>query len=274
MRNAQTPAQMTARYNKGFGRGEGASYKPWLEIHQVPSHGVTTRIPGWKTQREHLAFSELEEGAILCAQQLDRVLDIREQFPLFPLVRTEQLAAELGVRHPSHPKEKCPIMMTTDILLTEQVRPGVTRLTAIAVKPSEHLEDSRTLEKLQIERLFWETQDVSWSLVTEKELPFGLIRNLRWINPMHEIQSDMLSASQIRTTEMLLLESFVSDPSLPLNVVCAQVDDRIGLRPGSALTVVRHCLSRKRWSADLRTRIDTNLPFSPTGVATDLRQAA
>ena len=47
-----------------------------------------------------------------------------------------------------------------------------------------------------------------------------------------------------------------------------------GLKVGDALSVVRHCLSRKRWSVDLRTKIDTNLPFSPTGVATDLRQAA
>ena len=183
MRAAQTPAQMIARQKEGFGRGEGASYTPWLQAHDVPSGGVTTRFPGWKTQRQHLTFSGLEEGAVLFAQRLNRVLDIREQFPLFPLERTLQLAAELGVSHPTHPKARCPVMMTTDILLTEQVRPGVTHLTAIAVKPSEHLEDHRTLEKLQIERMFWEKQGVAWSLVTERELPKDLVKKSRVDQP-------------------------------------------------------------------------------------------
>lgn len=47
----------------------------------------------------------------------EQVIDIREQFPLLPLDKT-LYAQKLGIKHPTDPKNKLPIIMNTDMLLT------------------------------------------------------------------------------------------------------------------------------------------------------------
>ncbi len=46
------------------------------------------------------------------------MIDIREQFPLIPLDKTLYIAQKLGIKHSTDPKNKLPIIMTTDMLLT------------------------------------------------------------------------------------------------------------------------------------------------------------
>jgi hypothetical protein len=257
-----TLEQIENRYTNGYGQGSGAAYKPWLDVHDVPSNGITRRTNGRKAGRQHVTFSLLEEGALLCAQRLDDVIDIREQFPLYPLEETAALAEGLGIPHPAHPKDGSLIMMTTDLLLTEATGNGGQRFSAIAVKPSNDLSNTRILEKLELERLYWEVRGATWSVVTERELPEALISNLRWIDDFHEITPQTLSARQIDRAERLLLERLALDTKRPLNELCLDVDDQLGLQPGRALGVVRHCLSNKRWRVDLRFKIDPMMPFA------------
>jgi len=50
---------------EGRGQGRGKDYKPWLQIQDLPSRGLTTRIKGWKTGRKHHLFSKLETSVFL-----------------------------------------------------------------------------------------------------------------------------------------------------------------------------------------------------------------
>jgi hypothetical protein len=54
---------------------------------------------------------------------------------------------------------------------------------AIAVKSSEELSKARVIEKLQIEKIYWEARGVEWRIFTEKEVSDGLRENLLWIQP-------------------------------------------------------------------------------------------
>ena len=38
---------------EGRGTGEGANYLPWVQIHDFPSNGISSRPPGIKTGRVH-----------------------------------------------------------------------------------------------------------------------------------------------------------------------------------------------------------------------------
>ena len=50
-----------ARFQKeGRGQGRGTSYKPWLTIQDVASHGRSHRIAGIKTGRVHHFLSGIE----------------------------------------------------------------------------------------------------------------------------------------------------------------------------------------------------------------------
>ena len=258
---AMTREQAERRYCEDRrGQGEGVEYRSWLQAHDVPSHGSTYRMNGRKHRREHVLFSTIERNAFLAAQWLDYVVDIREQFPLWPCEETEAIAAGVGVNHPAHPKGGV-VVMTTDLLLTNEDR----TLTAIAVKPEQKLKERRVLEKLEIERLYWEQRGVEWLLVTECELPAGLAWNLNWIDECYEITPETLSFEQIGRTEPYLLETLTGAVDRPLNEVCAESDDRLGFNQGRCLTVVRHALARKRWRLPLGRQIDPGepLPFPP-----------
>lgn len=38
---------------EGRGQGTGEDYKPWINIQDFPSNGLSTRGKGWKTNRIH-----------------------------------------------------------------------------------------------------------------------------------------------------------------------------------------------------------------------------
>ena len=72
-----------ARFLKeGRGAGRGPSYKPWLTIQDVPSHGRSHRFVGRVTGRLHHLLSDLEYRTLLIYDWSRIVTDIREQFPL------------------------------------------------------------------------------------------------------------------------------------------------------------------------------------------------
>src|SRR6266702_2207545 len=102
------------RLKEGRGKGEGVEYKPWLTVRDVPSHGWSSRIMGWKTNRLHHALSSHEADYVYIGEWSKKIVDIREQYPLLPLENTLAIAESCGIKHPIHPKTKKPIVLTTD----------------------------------------------------------------------------------------------------------------------------------------------------------------
>ena len=163
-------------HEQGAGAGRGKSYKPWLTVRLVASKGRSHRPMGRTTGRVHHFLSDIERRAFLIYDWAQNVTDIREQFPL-DRAATQRIAGDMGVRHPTYPGGSVPVVMTTDILL-DVVVDGRPMLAARAVKPAADLDDARTLEKLEIERRYWAEQEISWGIVTERDLPPVLIANL------------------------------------------------------------------------------------------------
>ena len=118
-------------------------------------------------------MSSLERDLFLILDYDPAVTDIREQYPL-ELRETLLIAAEAGIRHPE--ANGWPNVMTSDFYYSKD---GVWH--AVAVKPSSELFSARVAEKLKIEQLYWEKKQVSWSIMTEKEINRTRARNILWI---------------------------------------------------------------------------------------------
>src|SRR3990172_4233468 len=157
------------RLHEGRGQGRGATYKPWLTVQDVPSQGLAHRVKSWTTGRVHHLFSNLERDTFYLLDWAGGVIDIREQYPLLPLEETEGIAEQIGVRHPTDPRTRHSVVMTTDFLVDVQRADGIIQQ-ARTVKPAGRLDNSRTLEKLEIERRYWQSRDVDWGIVTEREI--------------------------------------------------------------------------------------------------------
>jgi len=126
------------RLKQGRGQGRGADYQPYLRVQDVPSQGLATRIRGWKTGREHHFLSPLECHYFFLLEWSPLIVDIREQFPL-DLDETRAIAADLGIRHPTNPRTREPIVMTTDFVNTIRRAIGV-------------IEHARTLKYASLQR--------------------------------------------------------------------------------------------------------------------------
>ncbi|STP68536.1 Tn7-like transposase TnsA [Escherichia coli] len=65
---------------------------PGLELRTLNPVGNRSIVFGLKTFRNHHLLSSVESNFFYLAEFNDSVIDIREQFPLFPLRLTQQIA--------------------------------------------------------------------------------------------------------------------------------------------------------------------------------------
>ncbi|WP_415760989.1 TnsA endonuclease N-terminal domain-containing protein [Pseudomonas sp. CP4] len=182
----------------GFGGGAGASYVPWLRVQDVPSIGRSHKIPGVKIDRIHHLLSDLERSYFLVCEFSEDVVDIREQYPLLPSERAQAIATSLDVRFPRYPRTTLPYVMTTDFLLTVKDLNGDFKSVARTVKYRSDLEgkgSKRTLEKLEIEKRFWQSQGVDWRVVTDEFFTRDLIKNLGLIRKYSKLHRNLMKVS-------------------------------------------------------------------------------
>lgn len=182
----------------GFGAGAGAEYVPWLRVQDVPSRGRSWKIPGVKIDRIHHLLSDLERAYFLLSEFSEDVVDIREQYPLLPLESTQAIARAIGVRYPRYRPTSVPMVMTTDFLLTVQQPNGDLKSVARTIKYQEDLKGrdcARTLEKLDVERRFWISQGVDWSIVTEELFTPDLIQNLGFLRKYAKLPRALMDVS-------------------------------------------------------------------------------
>lgn len=155
------------------GTGEGADYIPWIKVAEFNSVGTCANPVDWKNGRVMHLLSQAELWWYYELRWDDNVTDIREQYPL-DLSNTTEIAELLGVRHPGNGR----IHMTTDFLVTYK-RNG---LRAYSVKSRRSdLDGERVLEKLCIEKQYWEQRKVPWKLLFKEDLQKQRITNIRTV---------------------------------------------------------------------------------------------
>ena len=257
--------KITRFLKEGRGEGHGSDYQPWLTIHDVSSHGRSTRIHCHKTQREHHLLSDNETAVFLLLDWSDAVTDIREQFPLDREL-TRRIATEMGVTHPADPHSRTDIVMTTDFLVDMRVGNEI-KLMLRSVKPSVELEDNRTLEKQEIERRYWELKGEDWGLITDTDLPEQRIKNLRWLHEMQSLEhmvSPYLGYWEDRCTRFLA--SLSQANSMSIKQFVRYMENTQGFGTGEVLTTLRHLAANKVISIDLDAKFDMNASINVIGI--------
>lgn len=240
-----------AKFQKeGRGSGELGNYKPWLTIHDVPSKGNSSRIKGWKTGRIHHLLSNIERSYFYFLEWSENVIDIREQFPL-DRVDTLDIANKKGIEHPKEDTTDTYIPMTTDFLVTLKRENKIT-VVARSIKPFSQIEDERTVEKLEIEREYWEKKGIEWALVTEKDIPKPFAKNIQWFHPFISLEDP----DEKKLAYRLLSYVGKQEDSNTLFNVCNKFEEDYLLEPGSALNFLRYLLANKLVSLNMDIKIN------------------
>jgi hypothetical protein len=254
-----TPELIKRRIAEGRGQGEGPNYDPWHRVQDFPSLGRVHRIFGWKTCRVHHLLSDLELKVFLHFQWPRSVTEQREQFALLPLEETLEIARDIGVRHPADPRTKCPVVMSTDLVLT--IDQGLKMpLHPCTVKYYQALDNPRTREKLEIERRYWAapTRNSTLKIYTERQVSDEFVKNMLWVYPCYWL-TDLypLTGPDVKRIATLLTHMALND-NLPIRRVTQRCDRILRLDVGTSLAVVRHLIANRFWEVDVSKRIRTN----------------
>lgn len=248
------------KLKQGRGEGHGQSYTPFLYTREVPSLGKATRCKGWKTKRVHHVHSKLECDYLYILEWLQFVVDIREQYPL-PLEATQKISERLGIKHPFDTRNYERLVVTTDFLIDVEID-GQKKLWARAIMSSANLNDLRTIEKLEIERTYWQELGVDWGIVTEHEIPKALAQNVEWLHSaFYPDEAPGIEPDMIPFFEQELFASLVSSDAMPLAKLCLRMDEQLGFGGGTSLWIVKHLIATRQWYVDMFSRIQPDKPI-------------
>jgi hypothetical protein len=230
----------------GRGQGEGSSYLPWISVHDFSSLGMVSRIAGHKTKRVHHFLSRNELSYFFLLEWSDKVLDIREQFPLFDVELAAGIARKAGIEYPRDNISGFPYVLTCDFMITT-----TEGLKARTVKCSAELQNKRTVEKLEIERRYWDRFGIDWQIVTEREIPVQKCRNIEWLYVAADVPEYLIS----------LREDFLCQiQSAALAGETAEAfDAQYGLPHGSGLRLLKNLLWNRELACDMERPLSATI---------------
>lgn len=247
-RKLETLEDYKRSIKNGFGQGKNKEYKPWLRVQDVSSKGLSSKIFGIKTQREHHFLSKLETQCFLLVEFADSVIDIREQFPLLPLTLSNKIAKTLNIPHPKVPSTKELHVMTTDLILTINTVKGI-RYEAISVKPESELENDRVAEKIDLERAWWQLLGVPFRVFCGNKSTEIQAQNISWFtDPIrHNIY--------FRESLELAVLRFLSSGNYELKSLVKSISKNTQLNDVDSINLLKVLIAKKRVSVNLNTPI-------------------
>ena len=231
----------------GRGQGEGAAYLPWICIQDFSSLGMVSRTLSYKTNRVHHFLSRNELRYFYLLEWSDKVLDIREQYPLGDVELATDVALKAGIKYPRDNISGFPYVLTCDFMITTP-----NGFKARTIKCSLELQNKRTLEKLEIERRYWQELGIDWRVVTEHEIPAQKARNIEWLHTAATLPA-YLANRRLQEEILYHVEYGISIPQ-----VIMSFDEQHAFPKGSGLHLVKYLL----WSKKLTYEMDTELQQS------------
>ena len=230
---------------EGRGSGHGANYLPWLTVRDLASRGRSQRVFGYNTLRTHHLLSDLELAVFLILEWRTETLDIREQFPL-RLEDTQTLAKKAGIKHPQ--VQGINQIMSSDFLVNtgDPSRPKF----ALQAKYAKDLQDARTVEKLELERRYWESKSVPWKIVTEKEISPIVFQNINWLYPAQRDEvDDNLLVDRIDFYQHMMKEH----SNQKIIEVTRKLDMAYNMEMGESLLELRQLMAKRYFKFDIFT---------------------
>lgn len=247
------------RHQQGRGLGKKEEYQSFLTIQDVPSKGRRHRVDGIKIKRQYNFMSDLEAYCFYIVELGENVTDIWEQVEI-PIEETLKIANDIGVKHPTNPKNKEVITMTTDLVVIEE-KAGREHKIALSVKYAKDLDDERVVEKHEIERLYYKSIGAEYYVVTEKDIEMDIVRNIISIREYVDI-SDRdgiigLEQSEIEDLRLEMIREGVGYRG-KVAAFCIAFDNDKQLKPGTAICIFKHLLINQYLQIDLTSPFDVD----------------
>ena len=231
-------SQIDKRLKEGRGQGTGSGYKPFIYTRDVSSLGRSHRVFGHKCQRMHHLLSDLELAVFFTLDWSEKVLDIREQFPL-SVEHTVQIAKDLEIRHAQY--KSVSQVLSSDFLV--DLNTPQRQLIAFQVKYSQDLSNPNVIERLMLEKAYWDKKGVHWAVITEKEVSKAAFINIQWLYPAHTERD--IDLKLLHHYYDLFAYEFAQSPDQYVTEIAQRVDINYKQKAGQALYWLRQLLAKR-----------------------------
>jgi len=211
---------------------------------------MVSRVKGAKTGRVHHFLSNLEMLFFYLLDWSDEVLDIREQYPLIDLSSAVEIAERAQIRYPYDSKSGFPYVMTSDFFISTINGPSV-----IAVKTSDELSNPRVREKLEIERRYWDSQNIRWRVVTEKQINRTKAKNIEWLSQASDLGCLGISDEDQETYIALFMVRYAEGSDSLSSILCS-IEQDFNLMPGMGMNIYKHLAYWKRIDFNICDEVD------------------
>jgi hypothetical protein len=246
------------RYIKeGRGQGVGVDYIPWNKTYDFSSKGRVTRLQGIVVPRIYYLLSDNMYRAFLNFEFSGTCSDIRESYPLLDVM--EVIDDKDGLRFDKFcdKETKEPYIITTSFLLTVKDEEGKGRLIARTVKNSSELNRKLTFEKLEVEHRYWKSRQVDWKIITEKQLPKQMAKNIEWVRETMLVDSE--NELDKEGHSLILLKYLMKNVESPIKEILGTFDRKEGLSKGSGLYLFRYLIAKKELQIKMHQKIDLSV---------------
>lgn len=245
------------RYIKeGRGQGEGKDYLPWTKINEFPSRGRASRVMGLKTGRIHHLHSDNQLRAFLLFEWSDRVIDIRESYPLLDIMEVIDKKDDLRLDKFTDKKTGEQYVITTNFLLTLKDESGSIYHVARTIKNASDLNKKIVIDKLEIERRYWLAKGIDFKIITNKEQSRQYCKNIEWVRETLIAGADDYSDMERLGEE--LTSFLINKNNMKVKDILKQYENINELDKGKGLYLFRYLIGRKKINIDMRTKVDMN----------------
>lgn len=242
----------------GRGQGTGKDYKPWITIQDFSSQGRASRVYGWKTKRIHHLLTDLQTKYFYLLEWTDSVIDIREQYPLLDFDAVVKDKEDLNLTLFCDKESHIPYVISTTFLVTCRNKSGDIRYAARSLKVSSELEKKTSLEKLEIERRYWQEKGINWGVVTQKEIPNALSRNIEWIHSsLLDFENRGFTHVEMQFMCNALIDKIEKNIKVMREIIC-EYDEEFNFEAGTGLFIFKYLIATKQLKVDMNKKIDIN----------------
>ena len=158
-----------------------------------------------------------------------------------------RIAEELGIRHGRY--QGTPQVLTSDFLVDFDDPQRAT--VAIQAKYSADLQKPEVIERLELERRYWQEKGIPWAIVTEREVSRTAFANIQWLYPANA--EDDIARDDLAHYQQLFLLEFQRHPDWKLTTIAQGLDTSGQLEAGQALYWLRQLLAQHCFLFDLET---------------------
>lgn len=266
------------RQKAGRGQGSASEYLPWISVQEFSSQGNQTRVPSLVFNRTVHTFSYIEHAMYLYHEFQPGLLDYREQYPMDRSI-TLGAAKALGIRHPTYPITRNPVVMTLDALVFRKAPDGTTAVSAWDAKPLEKLDEPRIREKLALHKAYCKFVGIPHYLFTENSLSGNFVANIEWLRgslPKPGEHDSILPLLAIHTNRIIETLAITSK-KLSIGKFCALYDDANLFEHGITMRLFKILIWNRVISVDLNAKAVERLPLPQVPTYTgnaEMRKAA